>query len=154
MDGFEQDPFAEPFNNASTPDPFGSAFSSPNTTVRSFNWNNYLYYYVIPNVAICLQLQGGGGGGAGGFTSDPFSVFDDSNAVVKQDPFDPFGDGKRNDTKATTTTSVSHYRNNKFFQEYSYYFVYLLVLFLLGDKRSIWRWSICKSSCTTSTRKS
>ncbi|XP_043585205.1 epidermal growth factor receptor substrate 15-like 1 isoform X2 [Bombus pyrosoma] len=82
MDGFEQDPFAEPFNNASTPDPFGSAFSSPNTT-------------------------GGGGGGAGGFTSDPFSVFDDSNAVVKQDPFDPFGDGKRNDTKATTTTSAT-----------------------------------------------
>lgn len=97
-----------------------------------------MYYYIIPNVAIYLQLQGGGGG-AGGFTTDPFSVFDDSNAVVKQDPFDPFGDGKRNDTKATTTTSVSHYRNNEFFQEYSCYLVYLLVLFLLGDKRSIWR---------------
>lgn len=42
LDGFEQDPFAEAFN-ASTPDPFGNAFSSPNITVRFFNLNNYIY---------------------------------------------------------------------------------------------------------------
>ncbi|XP_043523285.1 epidermal growth factor receptor substrate 15-like 1 [Frieseomelitta varia] len=81
LDGFEQDPFAEAFNNASTPDPFGSAFSSPSTT-------------------------GGEGGGGGGFTSDPFSAFDESNAV-KQDPFDPFGDGKRTDTKITAATAAT-----------------------------------------------
>ncbi|XP_076243714.1 epidermal growth factor receptor pathway substrate 15 isoform X2 [Calliopsis andreniformis] len=39
----------------------------------------------------------------GGFTNDPFSAFDNSN-VIKQDPFDPFGDGKRTDIKAGTGT--------------------------------------------------
>ncbi|XP_043796003.1 epidermal growth factor receptor substrate 15-like 1 isoform X2 [Apis laboriosa] len=73
LDGFEQDPFAEAFN-ASTPDPFGNAFSSPSIT--------------------------------GGFTADPFSVFDDNN-IAKQDPFDPFGDGKRSDTKTISTTSAT-----------------------------------------------
>lgn len=86
LDGFEQDPFAEAFNNASTPDPFGSAFSSPSTTGGGGG--------------------GGGTGGGGGFTSDPFSAFDDSNAV-KQDPFDPFGDGKRADTKITAATAAT-----------------------------------------------
>ncbi|KAK9310280.1 hypothetical protein QLX08_000294 [Tetragonisca angustula] len=85
LDGFEQDPFAEAFNNASTPDPFGSAFSSPSTTGGG---------------------GGGTGGGGGGFTSDPFSAFDESNAV-KQDPFDPFGDGKRTDTKITAATAAT-----------------------------------------------
>ncbi|CAL7940264.1 unnamed protein product [Xylocopa violacea] len=77
LDGFEQDPFAsskaqEAFN-APTPDPFGSAFPSQNTTA--------------------------------GFTTDPFSAFDDNN-VVKQDPFDPFGDGKRTDTKTTSVAAT------------------------------------------------
>lgn len=42
----------------------------------------------------------------GGFTADPFSVFDDNN-IAKQDPFDPFGDGKRTDTKTTSTTATT-----------------------------------------------
>ncbi|XP_061933262.1 epidermal growth factor receptor substrate 15-like 1 isoform X8 [Apis cerana] len=42
----------------------------------------------------------------GGFTADPFSVFDDNN-IAKQDPFDPFGDGKRTDTKTTSATAAT-----------------------------------------------
>ena len=56
MDGFEQDPFAEPFNNASTPDPFGSAFSSPSTTVRSFYKKIIRVICIISNLIIYLRL--------------------------------------------------------------------------------------------------
>ncbi|KAG7202414.1 hypothetical protein KM043_018729 [Ampulex compressa] len=40
----------------------------------------------------------------GGFDTDPFTAFD-SSTVVKQDPFDPFGDGKKNENKGTAVTT-------------------------------------------------
>ncbi|XP_020281722.1 epidermal growth factor receptor substrate 15-like 1 isoform X3 [Pseudomyrmex gracilis] len=40
-----------------------------------------------------------------GFEADPFTAFDRPNVTTKQDPFDPFGNGKRNDTKLSTTTN-------------------------------------------------
>ncbi|XP_043261752.1 epidermal growth factor receptor substrate 15-like 1 isoform X2 [Colletes gigas] len=43
---------------------------------------------------------------SGGFTSDPFSAFNNSN-VTKQDPFDPFGDGKKPEIKSTTATTAT-----------------------------------------------
>ncbi|XP_031836936.1 epidermal growth factor receptor pathway substrate 15 isoform X2 [Nomia melanderi] len=42
---------------------------------------------------------------SGGFTSDPFSAFDNNNA--KQDPFDPFGNGKRTDAKPTAAMAAT-----------------------------------------------
>ncbi|KAI4499824.1 hypothetical protein M0802_005080 [Mischocyttarus mexicanus] len=38
----------------------------------------------------------------GDFTNDPFTAFNNTN-TVKQDPFDPFGDSKRNDQKTGVT---------------------------------------------------
>ncbi|KAI4486108.1 hypothetical protein M0804_006597 [Polistes exclamans] len=38
----------------------------------------------------------------GDFTNDPFTAFDNTN-TIKQDPFDPFGDSKRNDQKTGVT---------------------------------------------------
>ncbi|XP_011874640.1 PREDICTED: epidermal growth factor receptor substrate 15-like 1 isoform X2 [Vollenhovia emeryi] len=35
-----------------------------------------------------------------GFAADPFTAFDNSNVAAKQDPFDPFGSGKRAENKA------------------------------------------------------
>nr|XP_012137772.1 PREDICTED: epidermal growth factor receptor substrate 15-like 1 isoform X2 [Megachile rotundata] len=69
LDGFEQDPFAS--NKAQE----AFAATTPDPFGSAFPSQN-----------------------TGGFTSDPFSAFDNSN-VIKQDPFDPFGDSKRTDTK-------------------------------------------------------
>lgn len=41
-----------------------------------------------------------------GFAADPFTAFDNTNIAAKQDPFDPFGNGKRAENKAPATTSV------------------------------------------------
>ncbi|XP_018367517.1 PREDICTED: epidermal growth factor receptor substrate 15-like 1 isoform X3 [Trachymyrmex cornetzi] len=38
------------------------------------------------------------------FTADPFTAFDNTNMVVKQDPFDPFDNGKRAENKTSTIT--------------------------------------------------
>ncbi|XP_012276830.1 epidermal growth factor receptor substrate 15-like 1 isoform X2 [Orussus abietinus] len=40
----------------------------------------------------------------GGFTTDPFAAFN-NGATSKQDPYDPFGDGKKTDNKPTATTA-------------------------------------------------
>ncbi|XP_054012324.1 epidermal growth factor receptor substrate 15-like 1 isoform X2 [Hylaeus anthracinus] len=78
MDGFEQDPFAS--NKAQ------EAFSA--STPDPFG-------SAFPSQST-----------TGGFTSDPFNAFDNSN-VIKQDPFDPFGDGKKPEIKPTTATTAT-----------------------------------------------
>ncbi|XP_076169879.1 epidermal growth factor receptor pathway substrate 15 isoform X2 [Ptiloglossa arizonensis] len=78
LDGFEQDPFA--LNKAQ------EAFSA--STPDPFG-------SAFPSQPT-----------SGGFTSDPFSAFDNSN-VIKQDPFDPFGDGKKTEIKPTTATTAT-----------------------------------------------
>ncbi|XP_053994588.1 epidermal growth factor receptor substrate 15-like 1 isoform X2 [Hylaeus volcanicus] len=78
MDGFEQDPFAS--NKAQ------EAFSA--STPDPFG-------SAFPSQPT-----------TGGFTSDPFNAFDNSN-VIKQDPFDPFGDGKKPEIKPTTATTAT-----------------------------------------------
>ncbi|XP_011704328.1 PREDICTED: epidermal growth factor receptor substrate 15-like 1 isoform X3 [Wasmannia auropunctata] len=83
LNGFgDQDPFAsnkakEAFN-APISDPFGSAFSAQQANKPSQN----------------------------GFAADPFTAFDNTNVVAKQDPFDPFGNGKRADAKTPTTLNT------------------------------------------------
>ncbi|XP_076664292.1 epidermal growth factor receptor pathway substrate 15 isoform X2 [Andrena cerasifolii] len=78
MDGFEQDPFA----SSKAEEAFSA--STPDPFGSAFPPQN----------------------NSGGFTNDPFSAFDNSN-VVKQDPFDPFGDGKRTDVKAAIATTAT-----------------------------------------------
>ncbi|XP_076760740.1 epidermal growth factor receptor pathway substrate 15 isoform X1 [Xylocopa sonorina] len=75
LDGFEQDPFA--LSKAQ------EAFNASTPDPFAFQSQNT----------------------TAGFTTDPFSVFDDNN-VVKQDPFDPFGDGKRTDTKTSAIAAT------------------------------------------------
>ncbi|XP_034184651.1 epidermal growth factor receptor pathway substrate 15 isoform X3 [Osmia lignaria lignaria] len=77
LDGFEQDPFA----SSKAQEAFTA--TTPDPFGSAFPSQN-----------------------TGGFTSDPFSAFDNSN-VIKQDPFDPFGDSKRTDTKAVTGTATT-----------------------------------------------
>ncbi|XP_071650415.1 uncharacterized protein Eps-15 isoform X1 [Temnothorax longispinosus] len=40
-----------------------------------------------------------------GFAADPFTTFDNTNVAAKQDPFDPFGNGKRAENKSPAATS-------------------------------------------------
>ncbi|XP_015433947.1 PREDICTED: epidermal growth factor receptor substrate 15-like 1 isoform X2 [Dufourea novaeangliae] len=77
LDGFDQDPFA----SSKAQEAFSA--SSPDPFGNAF-----------PSQPT-----------SGGFTSDPFSAFDNSN--TKQDPFDPFGNGKRTDIKPTIATAAT-----------------------------------------------
>ncbi|XP_025270343.1 epidermal growth factor receptor substrate 15-like 1 isoform X2 [Camponotus floridanus] len=38
----------------------------------------------------------------GNFTTDPFTAFDNTNTITKQDPFDPFDNGKQDENKTST----------------------------------------------------
>ncbi|XP_018400379.1 PREDICTED: epidermal growth factor receptor substrate 15-like 1 isoform X1 [Cyphomyrmex costatus] len=40
------------------------------------------------------------------FAADPFTAFDNTNVTVKQDPFDPFGNGKQAENKTSTTLNT------------------------------------------------
>ncbi|XP_025075212.1 epidermal growth factor receptor substrate 15-like 1 [Pogonomyrmex barbatus] len=42
-----------------------------------------------------------------GFTADPFTTFDNTNTMTKQDPFDPFGNEKRVENKTPTTATLN-----------------------------------------------
>ncbi|KAL0114962.1 hypothetical protein PUN28_010493 [Cardiocondyla obscurior] len=41
-----------------------------------------------------------------GFAADPFTAFDNTNVAAKQDPFDPFGNGKRAENKLAATSNT------------------------------------------------
>ncbi|XP_012215590.1 epidermal growth factor receptor substrate 15-like 1 isoform X2 [Linepithema humile] len=78
MDGFgEQDPFA----TSKAKEAFSSPTSDPFGSAFSTQMSN------------------------GSFAADPFTAFDNAGATVKQDPFDPFGNGKQAENKNLTTAT-------------------------------------------------